>query len=306
MKKYLIVILLLILLITALFFTGCDFFNKDSDNDISDETNDIVEDPEPTPFPLIIGDVIIAESPKRVVSLSPSLTEIIFELGYGNRIVGKSNFCDYPPSVLSIAEAGSGANPDIDRIISLTPDLLVTATPLSARDMFRMEQENIAILTVPASTNLTLLGDTYRLLGLVFGGLFTGAEAGEEAFSVIARVCNNTAVIDIGRFIYVTSGLKAATGDTLEDSVFSCFGENIAKSYTDYDFDFSVLLDNQPDIILLSDRYSAEDLTVSEDFKELEAVEAGRIIYIDNTFFERPSARLVKIIEGMLDDFKYV
>ncbi|MCL2108782.1 MAG: helical backbone metal receptor [Oscillospiraceae bacterium] len=299
MKK----IILSVIFLAVFTITGCDDKTIVDDGGEIEQTPVFVEE-EPTPFPLFIGDILIEDSPEKVVSLSPSLTEIVFELGYGERLVGRGSFCDFPSRVVSLPEAGSGANPDIDRIIALSPDLLLTTTPILARDVFRMEQAGITTLIIPASGDLNSLSDTYRALGLVFEGMFTGAEAGDEAFSVIAKACNNTAVVNIGRFVYITNDLKAATGDTLEHAVFSCFGENIARIFDNYEFDFSVLVDNQPDVILLSDRYTAEDLRASENFSELNAVVSGRIIPVDNSFFERPSARLVDVINEMLEDYR--
>ncbi|MCL2637408.1 MAG: helical backbone metal receptor [Oscillospiraceae bacterium] len=304
MKKTKKIFILFILLISLclMFLSGCD----DNGEEEIIEPDEFVEDvpDEPMPFPLFIGDVEIERSPQRIVSLSPSLTEIIYELGYGSRLTGRSSYCDFPPVVLEVPDAGSGANPDIDRIISLSPSLLLTTSPISAMDMFRMEQSGIKTLLIPASASLNDLRDTYRALGLVFEGLFTGAEAGDNAFSGISQACDNTRVINIGRFVYITGGMKAATGDTLESSVFSCFGENVAANAINYDFDFEALLENQPDVILLNDIYSIEDLLANEFFKELDAVASGRIILIDNSAFERPSSRLVQLIEEMLADFR--
>jgi iron complex transport system substrate-binding protein len=294
--------LLAILIIFCLFiFIGCD----DKEDEEVIEPDIIENEPdEPMPYPLFIGDVEIERSPQRVVSLSPSLTEIIHELGYGSRLIGRSSYCDFPPVALEVTDIGSGANPDIDKIISLSPNLVIATTPLSSMDMFRMEQSGIRTLTIPASASLNDLRDTYRALGLVFEGLFIGAEAGDNAFSAISRACDNTGVVNIGRFVYITGDMKAATGDTLESSVFSCFGVNAAASGINYEFDFELLLENQPDIILLNDIYEAADLLASEFLSELDAVQAGRIIFIDNTAFERPSSRLVSLIEEMLTDFR--
>ncbi|MDR2558337.1 MAG: helical backbone metal receptor [Oscillospiraceae bacterium] len=293
--------LMIIIVMISLFFVGCD--DKEDEEII---LPDLIEEnePEPTPFPLFIGDIEIENSPVRIVSLSPSLSEIVHELGYGSRLIGRSSYCDFPPVVLETADIGSGANPDVDRIISLSPNLVLTTMPLSGMDMFRMEQSDIRTLTIPASASLGDLRDTYRALGLVFEGLFTGIEAGDNAFSGISQACDNTQVVNIGRFIYITGGMKAATGDTLESSVFSCFGVNVAASCINYDFDFELLLENQPDIILLNDIYEAADLLEAEYFAELDAVIEGRIIFIDNSAFERPSSRLVPLIEQMLMDFR--
>jgi iron complex transport system substrate-binding protein len=299
MKKIFTLLLSFCLLLTV---SGCE---KDNGEEEIIEP-DIIEDPapEPTPYPLVIGDVVIEYSPLRVVSLSPSLTEIIHELGYGSRLIGRSSYCDFPPVILGITDAGSGANPDIDRIISLSPSVVFTTAPISAMDMFRMEQEGISTLVIPASACIEDLRDVYRAVGLVFEGLFTGIEAGDNAFSGISRACDNTGVVNIGNFVYITGDFKAATGDTLESSVFSCFGVNLARSGVNYEFDFELLIENQPDVILISDKYTLEDLLASEYFSELNAVTEGRIIFINNTIFERPSSRLVNLIEEMLADFR--
>jgi iron complex transport system substrate-binding protein len=299
-KKLLILLISLCLL---LIISGCEDDKKEDEAYIPDEPVEIPE-PEPMPFPLFIGSVEIERSPQRVVSLSPSLTEIIYELGYGSRIIGRSSYCDFPPVVLETADTGSSANPDIDRIISLSPALVLTTAPLSGMDMFRMEQSGIKTLLIPASASLGDLRDTYSALGLIFEGLFTGVEAGGNAFSTISRACDNTGVINIGRFIYITGGFKAATGDTLESSVFSCFGVNVAANAIGYEFDFELLPEIQPDVILLSNIFTADDLLASEYFAELDAVTEGRIISVDNSAFERPSSRLTALIEQMLADYR--
>ncbi|MDR2532838.1 MAG: helical backbone metal receptor [Oscillospiraceae bacterium] len=280
--------------------SGCD---KDG-GEIVQEPDITEEPPEPTPFPLFIGDVEITQSPPRVVSLSPSLSEIVYELGYGSRIIGRGSYCDFPPVITEAPDTGSAANPDVDKIISLSPYLVLTTAPLSGMDMFRMEQSGIKTLVIPASENISSLREVYRVLGLVFEGLFTGIEAGDEAFALISKVCDNTGVLNIGKFVYITGDMKAATGDTLESSIFSCFGENIAADGGNYDFDLSLLSENQPDIILLNDKYTADDLLASENFSELDAVIGGKIIFIDNSAFERPSIRLALLVEKMIADYR--
>jgi iron complex transport system substrate-binding protein len=225
-------------------------------------------------------------------------------MGYGSRVRGRSSYCDFPLEILSVSDVGSGVNPDIDAIVALSPSLVVTTQPISQIDMFRMEQSGITTLIVPPGTNLNELQNVYRALGLVFEGAFTGETAGDEAFSAIARVCFNRDVVDIGSFVYITGDLNAATGDTLEHSIFESFGENIAEGGTDYSFDLALLSVNQPGLILLSSKYTIQDLEASEFFAELNAVRNGSVIYIDNTVFERPSAQIVPVVERMLEDFK--
>jgi len=63
--------------------------------------------------------------PKRIISIAPSFTEILYALGVGPQIVGTSNFCDYPPEALKTDKIGDVLNPNIEKIIRLKPDLVL-------------------------------------------------------------------------------------------------------------------------------------------------------------------------------------
>ena len=69
-----------------------------------------------------------AAPPKRIISLAPSTTEILFALGLGDRIVGVTTFCDYPEAAKTKAKIGGMSNPSLEAIVSLKPDLVVMTT----------------------------------------------------------------------------------------------------------------------------------------------------------------------------------
>src|SRR5258707_11591621 len=68
-----------------------------------------------------------ASSNPRIVSLSPNTTETVFALGAGDRVVGRSRFCDYPPEVLAIPSVGGYVDPSLEAILALAPTLVVGA-----------------------------------------------------------------------------------------------------------------------------------------------------------------------------------
>jgi iron complex transport system substrate-binding protein len=65
-----------------------------------------------------------AESPKRIVSIAPSFTEILYAVGAGNEVVGTTVYCDYPPAALKTEKIGDVLNPNVEKIISLKPDIV--------------------------------------------------------------------------------------------------------------------------------------------------------------------------------------
>src|SRR5689334_16231395 len=66
-----------------------------------------------------------AEEPRRIVSTSPSITETLFALGLGDRVIGVSQYCRYPPEVTKLPKVGTFLAPDAERIAALRPDLVV-------------------------------------------------------------------------------------------------------------------------------------------------------------------------------------
>ncbi len=78
--------------------------------------------------------VRIPDPPRRIVSLAPSITEILFALGLREEIVGVTDFCDYPEAALTKPRIGGFVNPSIEKIVSLKPDLII-----AIRDGNRMD-----------------------------------------------------------------------------------------------------------------------------------------------------------------------
>ena len=93
--------------------------------------------------------VKVPEPPSRIISLSPSITEILFSLGLEERIVGVSDHSDFPPQALTKPRVGSYINPSVERTISLNPDLIVATAAGNPREFVeRMESLGLSVYTV--------------------------------------------------------------------------------------------------------------------------------------------------------------
>jgi iron complex transport system substrate-binding protein len=75
-----------------------------------------------------LGRAAVAEPPRRIVSTSPSITETLFALGLGERVVGVSRYCRYPSAVLALPKVGTFLKPDVELIARLSPDLVLIHT----------------------------------------------------------------------------------------------------------------------------------------------------------------------------------
>lgn len=299
MKKSTALILTLCLC-TAVLLGGC---NKNNDPLPDETTLPAVTEAEPAPYPLILNNVEIPAKPEKIVCLSPALAEIIYELGYSETIIGRSSYCDFPSAITSAEDVGSTANPDLNAIFRLKPDLVLSSTPIASKDIFTLDQEGIKTLIIPAPTTLEGFSSIYTSLGLVFEGIFTGTEKGEETYSSISKLLGNTENLNIGSFVYITEDFSAAGGNTFESAILSCFGTNIAKDSEGYSYDTSLLSENQPDVVIVNNKYTKEAVSENEILGQLEAVKENRIIFVDNLFFERPTGRIKELVNSLIADY---
>jgi iron complex transport system substrate-binding protein len=103
----------------------------------------------------------LARSPQRIVSLLPSLTETVFALGQGQRIVGVDRYSNYPESVTKLPQVGGGMDPNIEAIVALHPDVVLAA--VSSRSATRLVALGIPVFALEPKTH----ADVQRVVGKI-------------------------------------------------------------------------------------------------------------------------------------------
>src|SRR5438132_5537845 len=127
-------------------------------------------------YPLTITDsaernVTIAPQPHTFVSLSPSVTEILFTLGLGNQLVAVDQFSDYPPEAKSILNIGGSRDSfNFEKIVELQPDVVLGAGPTSPETIKKLEElkQTVVIIGSRKSTIENIMDDI-RLTGQIMG-----------------------------------------------------------------------------------------------------------------------------------------
>jgi len=115
--------------------------------------------------------VTVDHEPRRIVSLSPATTELLFALGWGDRVVGRTRYCDFPAEALRVPDVGEGLNPNIEAVAAQKPDLVVMyATAANSQAV-----QQLASLGVPAVNvkfdRLADLPHSARLLASLIGDI---------------------------------------------------------------------------------------------------------------------------------------
>lgn len=276
-------------LIASLFLTGC---GEDKPSSIPTEIvvdgKQTTEAPEAV-FPVKLSDgTEIKNTPERDASLSPAATEILAELGYSDKLCAVSRYCDFPEDI-NKEIIGSSENPDIDKIISLSPDVVFTMSPLAEREIYALEAAGITVVCLPAPSTVEEFGQIYGTVTAVFEGIEAGQTAAEKASSALKAAAG---AVKLDTFIYVTPKLTAAGSDTFEGAVLSLCGKNVCAGtgYTSNPEDCPEI----PEYIVAADSLTEAEILGSGIFADM--VNGGaKVIFVPAQRFERPSARLAEV-----------
>jgi len=126
--------------------------------------------------------------PKKIISLAPSVTEILFALGLGDRLVGVTTFCNYPPEAQRIAKIGDFINPNVEAIIAKKPDLVIGVSGATDPDKARqMERLGLKVTLVPVPTLQKILS-SIRLIADLGGKEAAGERLVSSLQAQINRV----------------------------------------------------------------------------------------------------------------------
>ncbi|MGN0641758.1 MAG: ABC transporter substrate-binding protein [Huintestinicola sp.] len=287
------------ILSAALILCGCSPIDDIS----SEETEQSVSEDIPQPYPVTVAGYTFNESPKTVCSLSPAVTEIICALGYEDRIILRSSYCDYPESILSVPDAGSSANPDIGKIAEYSPVLLISQTPIANKDVKQLEGSGTTVLILDSPSSNEELFGLYLSLSEIFAGSLESEAISENALSDYKAALSyaNNSCESLALIMQTLDGsFSVGTGDSFAGDYISCFGRNIAADNTSYTMTAEELIAADPEVIFLAHPLGSEDID-PEIREQLSAFENGRVYVIDTSLLERPTARLAEITKTFAD-----
>jgi len=250
--------------------------------------------------------VMVPRKIERAVSLAPNLTEIVFAVGAGDRLVGRTRYCDYPAEAKAVAEIGDTMTPSIERIIALKPQIVLISTA-SQLEVFtrQLNDQHIAVYV----TNPQSLDNVFRsiqTLGDMFGesaraaklvSELTGrADAVNSAIKETKPVkvfyqVSGSPLYTIGRDAYLTDLVRRAGGVSVTADVATAFPR----------FSDEAALAARPEAIILPTGGSMGEAnsSVAGALKNSPAVLSNRVYKINDDHLSRPGPRLVDGLEEM-------
>jgi iron complex transport system substrate-binding protein len=245
--------------------------------------------------------VKVPEQPRRIVALIPSLTEIVFDLGRGDLLVGATQYAKEPPAAAALPRIGSYLHLDIERIVALQPDLCLAVRDGNPEHLVRrIEKLGIPVFAFD-SQDLPEIIDSVKLMGNLL-------HAGERAAEIILEMQLKIDVVQKriqriktrpGVFFQIDAKPMVSAGQNtfIDRLITMAGGRNLAAGKTTYPrYSWEDILVMQPEVVIIASMaggYTEEALEKAwTRWPQIPAVQSGRIHVVDANLFDRPVPRL--------------
>lgn len=287
--------LLFIALFASLLFGACNHKNDMSNEEPVAESYSYTDD---------YGQVIeVPSRPRRVVSLSPAVTEIVFALGTDSLLVGRTEFCVYPPEAQSIENIGGISNLNIEKVLSLNPDLIIAGSMIPRKVVEQFQTMGVPLVSVIEQPQFNGLFDNIDKIAR----LLNCSERGDS----LAKVLHNeldamqwtchpdrdtppTVYYVVG---YGSGGNFTSGGNTFINDIISMSGgDNIAKDSEGWTFSVEALLHADPTFILIRREDSATFCNTAP-YTQLTAVKKGRVIALESGMIDLQVPRNIEVVK---------
>lgn len=250
---------------------------------------------------------------RRIVSVAPSITEWLFALGLGDRVVGRTRYCSFPPEAEKLPVVGGYLDLNVEAVLRLQPDLVVLL-PEQDKAGRTLEAQGVKTLVLEQHDSLADIVSSLKVLGAR-----TGAEArARELIAAFRRRINLVknkvrgrpkvrVLLSFGHGRKRLGTVYAATDNCIHGEVLRlCGGENAVGGFLGPNAPLSAegILRQNPavivDLLPASDkRPEAAVLRVWREVKEVEAVRCGRVYLIRGDWAFQPGPRFVRLAEAL-------
>jgi iron complex transport system substrate-binding protein len=248
-----------------------------------------------------------AKSPQRVMSLAPSITEMLFALGLDDQIVGVTNFCNYPPAAAAKPKIGY-THPNLESLVALRPDMVAAPSEFLRADMLaKLDELKIPVFILQAKS----LEDVFSHIH-VLGRIFDRSSAADaltrsmrERLGELARHLETT---PHARVLYVLSSQPLITvgpDSYIHQMIGLAHGINIAASASGAypRLNMETVLEKNPEVLIFPVG-STESVSESErqtwgSWTGLSAVQHRRLHAVSSDTLNRPGPRVVEGLEQL-------
>jgi len=260
--------------------------------------------------PLVLTDdagreVRLAAPTRRVVSLAPSITELLFAIGAGDRVVGRTVYCKYPPAALQVPAVGDGLNPSVEAIVARHPDLVLLYRSAHT-DAAAQQLGSLGIPTlVIRHDRLADIARTARLIGRATGRDSGGQAVGRAIDSLLAQPLPPVRA-RLALVVWDSPPIVIGGGSFLDELARRAGGENVFHDIATPSATVSIetIVARDPDWIAVVQDSAGDDppaFSRRPEWRTVRAVRDGRFLLLPGDLFGQPSPRAREAIASLVE-----
>jgi len=252
--------------------------------------------------------VVIESEPQTIVSVSPMVTEIIYALGAQDKLIGRSDYDDYPMEVFDIQSVGPIDLPDTELIASLQPDIVIASSIFSEEAYNALTALGIPVAIVVDEDSFAGMFDSVQniadLAGVHDAGVALVEELTEEYDSYVALQETDAEAQDVTFYYCMSFGefgdFTGGAGTFIDEIINLAGATNAAGDVEGWSYSAEQLIANDPTYIIVP-AWAYDSFIVTEPYSSLTAVQEGRVISVDNNLFERQGPRNFEAVQIIRD-----
>ncbi|NMB00298.1 MAG: cobalamin-binding protein [Firmicutes bacterium] len=247
---------------------------------------------------------VASAAPQRIVSLAPSITETLFALGVGERVVGVTSWCDYPEAATQRTVVGDAFNLNVELLLGLDPDLVVGDSTLVQSHLELLGELGVPVFVVDPKT-VAEVQDSLIKLGEAVGAKENGEHLAQAMESRLTELTNGIKRENTPRvFIEVWNEplMTAGPGSFMDELIVLAGGQNIAgDAPTPWPvFSEEVVIERDPEVVLLTS-YNLEEALNRPAWQVITAMKNGNVYEVNPDLYSRTTPRLLDALEELIE-----
>ena len=258
-------------------------------------------------YPVTVGDLTLTTQPMRIISLSPTATEMLYAIGAGAQVVAVDDYSNFPAEAVALGTALSGYEPNVEAIAGYTPDLVIVAYDAGGI-VDQLKSLSIPVFMAAAATSFEDVYSQIEQLGALTGNLENAVQlSGQMQTDIAAAVAEvQLPTTPITYFHELDNTLYSATSNTFIGQVYGLFGlKNIADVVIDGNdypqLSAEVIVKANPDIIFISHSETPEVVAARDGWGRLKAVTNNQVIALPADIPSRWGPRIVEFVKVIRD-----
>lgn len=267
-----------------------------------------------TTYPLTLndgGDVALTfeKAPVSVVSLSPSATEIIFAIGKGDLLKGRTDYCNFPAEAAAVPSVGSITEPNLELLAAAKPDVVFISDMFSSEVKAKIEALGIKVFDLSSHDSFEGVYTALENAGVILDAQEAATTLTADMKSKVADVQNKVKDLPKVDTYYVVGfgeygDFTAGKGTFIDQMIGMAGGNNVAQDAEGWKYSLEKLIEKDPELMICSKFFDTKaGILAANGYKDLTAVKNGKLMEIDNDQLDRQGPRSA---DGLLELAKII